>query len=219
MKRTCAVCGADISDRRLDAKTCSDDCRRELSARRKREALLDPNPSSALAMTSRLDQTDALSSDLPVETTSEVADEGRRIATASKPSTAPSAPYLSDSQKLDPLRVLVVGKCVTTVDWIGGVLGRSPSEVTELLGRVGVPVQSDGLIDGNRLERALSADGMTAIERSDAARPDPAPAVLHRDYPGGPLIVGEGKALSDTEGVYSMARVIDSGGDPVGWDS
>jgi predicted nucleic acid-binding Zn ribbon protein len=215
-KRACVICGADISERRPDAQTCSDDCRREKSNRRKRAALMDPNPSSALAMTSKLDAADALSSDLPPETTSDTREDVGRIATASDGLQAPSSPFLSDEAKLDPLRVHVVGKCVTSVDWIAGVLGRTVVETTDLLARVGVPVQADGIIDGNRLERALSADGLTAVERSIAARPPSQPAVLHQDYPGGPMLVGEGMRLDLTEGVYSLGRVIDRGGDPWG---
>jgi hypothetical protein len=70
-ERSCAVCIADLSDRRPDAKTCSARCRRELSRRREREALYDPNLSSALAMTARL----AAASDSTVDRDAQTAAE------------------------------------------------------------------------------------------------------------------------------------------------
>lgn len=39
-ERNCAVCNTDISDRRVDAITCSDRCRAALSRKRKQQSVL-----------------------------------------------------------------------------------------------------------------------------------------------------------------------------------
>jgi hypothetical protein len=52
-ERRCAVCNADLADRRPDAKTCSAGCRRELSRRRERDAP-PTRTRRALEMTARL---------------------------------------------------------------------------------------------------------------------------------------------------------------------
>jgi hypothetical protein len=198
-ERSCVVCGADLSDKRADAQTCGPACRRELSRRREHDALMDPNPSSALAMTSRLSE----SADLSASTDADAESPDRAIARVQRRAQRP----LSQEERaaLDPLRILAGGSAFVVAE-LADLIGRPERETADLLGRAGVAVQDRGVVDGRALERALSVDGRTMIERELASRP-----------PVEPMPVGyEPTPLHDTEGLYSAGRVIDSGGDPFG---
>jgi hypothetical protein len=117
---------------------------------------------------------------------------------------------------LDHLRSLR-GAAALVIDEAALVAKTDLGTVAVALAKLGVPVQEPaGIIDGARLERALSHDGMTATERAAAIvaqRMKPAPPMV-RAYPGGPLVSADGKALSDCEGLYSLGRAVDRGGNP-----
>ena len=177
---------------------------------------MDPNPVSALAMTS------ALADDLSPSDVPEAAEPTETVETVHDSFTA-HRPF--NVNLTEPERVVVsrlrnlTGASAFVIEHAATIAQADIGTVTSTLAKLGVPVQSPaGIVDGARLERALSGDGLTVAERSaaaTAARVEPTSPWV-RDYPGGPLHAPDGMALSDTEGLYSLARVIDNYGDPWG---
>jgi hypothetical protein len=165
---------------------------------------MDPNPVSALAMTARLAAADEALDLHPAEP-SAAPDVDRADESVQTRAKRPQEP-LSDAEGalLDRLLILA-GASAFVVDECATIAGVDVATIVDLFGRIGVVVQDRGVVDGAALERALSVDGLTAIERMAAdvaARITSAPV----DY--------EPTSLADTEGVYSLARVLDRGGDP-----
>jgi hypothetical protein len=201
--RVCALdgCPESIDGRRPNARYHSEECRKEAWRRRQEAALRDPDPVSALTLTARLEQAEALS-------TSAAPKDGEDDRTPAEPSESVQDAFLAPPRPSEqPILSRLRGfphRSAFSIDAAAAYVGETARAVTDALVAAGIRVQSDGIADGDALQRALSHDGLTMVERMVAARPpsDPVP----NDY--------QPTRLDETEGLYALGRVMDNGGSP-----